>query len=406
MQALLCVFLLIYTNFFQGVKGIVGSTGPNCQCGTPASDSYKLLFGVRTLNLTSGAKTAVLQVTGDAFSFLEGENGPVFAAARYGCGKVAVVGSQEELLRRSPNVQPVMLTSILRWLSSTGGKKIGILSLHGKLRGLIAAFHADTRYTVTNVASRFDVEPYDILIAQTRTNFNNKVNRGILEAVKAGKSLLLVTRLSRNINELSQTFGITITDTLTDVNVAINPPELPDPSECITTEVDFGDFKPGEITSIADNGFVPQEGIGASYYGIGKVLVIGNQALFQRGSTFRENTDFITEALSWVQDCNNCSCEVGYMMRGTPFVRMSKYLEQMGKDVPAVEITPDEMCTTCCVGINLGVVRGDNVDAKAVQGYVYNGGCLILTCPNAATNIRPINDLLEPFGLEIPLRKD
>ena len=148
-----------------------------------------------------------------------------------------------------------------------------------------------------------------------------------------------------------------------------------------------------------------QEGIGAAYYGAGRVLLIGNQAIVQNRDLARENIDFIKEAISFVQDCNNCSCEIGYMMRGTPFKRLSKTLSDEGIDVPAVEITEDEMCTSCCVGINLGVIRGNNVDAEAVQEYVYNGGCLILTCPDASTNVRPINDLLEPFGLEIPKRK-
>ena len=169
--------------------------------------------------------------------------------------------------------------------------------------------------------------------------------------------------------------------------------------------VDYGNKEPAEIKSIADNGFVVQEGIGAAYFGAGRVLLIGNQAIVQNRDLARENIDFIKEAISFVQDCNNCSCEIGYMMRGTPFKRLSKTLSDEGINVPAVEITEDEMCTSCCVGINLGVIRGNNVDAEAVHVYVYNGGCLILTCPDASTNVRPINDLLEPFGLEIPKRK-
>ena len=382
----------------------VAEADDTCPCTTTETDMHDLLLGVDSFDLTAAGQTPVLEVSGDAFSVIEGDDGPVFAASRYGCGKVVVSASQEAIKSFGLDGNQVF-SNILKWLASAGGKTIGILSLRNEFRTALMASFNGSCFTIMSVTSRTDLEPYDILVAQTRTDFRESIDQAIIAAVEAGKSLFLLTRPSRNNNDLSGTFGITITEMLTDVNATVTPPELPDPSECITTEVDFGDFEPGKIESTADNGFVPQEGIGASYYGTGRVLVVGNQALFQRGSTFRDNTDFITEALSWVQDCNNCSCEVGYMMRGTPFVRMSKYLEQIDKDVPAVEITPDEMCTTCCVGINLGVVRGDNVDAEAVQEYVYNGGCLILTCPNAATNIRPINDLLEPFGLEIPLRK-
>jgi hypothetical protein len=400
MKVLPTALLVVAAVYLQQTKAIL-----ECPCSTAENDASELLFDIESVNLTEAGQAPVLELSGDAFPFIEGDDGTVCAAVRSGCGKVVVCGSQEAFIGAGDDIKP-LLSNTFKWLGSNGGKRVCVLSLGGNLRPIVEGALNNTCFTITDPPSRTELDDCDILILQTRTNLNNPTNNAVIDAVKGGKALFLITRLSNNVNELPEEFGITITETLTDVEYTVPPPELCDPSEAITTEVDFGKFEPGEIASIADNGFVPQEGIGASYYGTGRVLVVGNQALFQRGSTFRENTDFICEALSWVQDCNkNCSCEVGYMMRGTPFVRMSTYLKQIDKDVPAVEITPDEMCTTCCVGINLGVVRGDNVDAEAVQEYVYNGGCLILTCPNAATNIRPINDLLEPFGLEIPQRK-
>ena len=377
-----------------------------CPCSNNEYDIAELLNGVEGLDLTEVGQTPVLEVSENAFSFVVGDDGPAFAATRAGCGKVVVSGSQETFIASNRSARPVAL-SILNWLSSAGGKEIGILRLGQDATNLLNAMLEGTCYNMTTIPDdqRTNLDPYDILISHTRIDFDSMVDAALVEAVNAGKSLFLFTRTRRNNNDLSEAFGITITDMLTDVNVTFPPPIYPDPTNCMPTMVDYGNKEPAEIKSIADNGVVVQEGIGAAYYGAGRVLLIGNQAILQNRDLARENINFIKEAISFVQDCNNCSCEIGYMMRGTPFKRLSKTLSDEGIDVPAVEIIEDEMCTSCCVGINLGVIRGNNVDAEAVQEYVYNGGCLILTCPDASTNVRPINDLLEPFGLEIPKRK-
>ena len=376
-----------------------------CPCSTTESDIAELLNGIERIDF-AGGQTPVLEVSGDAFPFVEGDDGPVFVATRSGCGKVVVSASQDTFTG-SNSSDHSLAVNILNWLSSAGGKEIGILRLSQDATTLLIMELEDTCYNVTTIPDdqRTNLDPYDILISHTRIDFDSMVDAAVVEAVNAGKSLFLFTRTRRNNNDLSGAFGITITDTLTGVNVNVTPPSQPDPTDCMPTMVDYGNKEPAEIKSIADNGFVVQEGIGAAYYGAGRVLLIGNQAIVQNRDLARENIDFIKEAISFVQDCNNCSCEIGYMMRGTPFKRLSKTLSDEGIEVPAVEITEDEMCTSCCVGINLGVIRGNNVDAEAVQEYVDNGGCLILTCPDASTNVRPINDLLEPFGLEIPKRK-
>ena len=401
------VFLLFLTVaiFLPGARTEEVEEG--CPCSTTESDIAELLKGFeRNVDLTGVSQTPVLEVSGDAFSFIEGDDGPVFVATRAGCGKVVVAATQTIFTAYNSSERPLVV-NILNWLSSAGGKEIGILRLSQDATTILTQVVEDTCYNVTTIPDdqRTNLDPYDILISHTRIDYDSMVDAAVVEAVNAGKSLYLFTRTRRNNNDLSEAFGITITDTLTDVNVNVTPPSQPDPTDCMPTMVDYGNKEPAEIKSIADNGFVVQEGIGAAYYGAGRVLLIGNQAILQNRDLARENIDFIKEAISFVQDCNNCSCEIGYMMRGTPFKRLSKTLSDEGIDVPAVEITEDEMCTSCCVGINLGVIRGNNVDAEAVQEYVYNGGCLILTCPDASTNVRPINDLLEPFGLEIPKRK-
>ena len=404
MRVLLAALFLTVVIFLPGVSGEDVEGG--CPCSTTESDIAELLSGVEGLDLTDVGQTPVLEVSGDAFSFLDGDDGPVFAAARSGCGKVVVSASRETFIDVGVPAIPLTL-SILNWLSSAGGKEIGILRLSQVVTTVLTVLLEDTCYNVTTIPDdqRTNLDPYDILISHTRIDFDSMVDAAVVEAVNAGKSLFLITRTRRNNNDLSEAFGITITNALTDLNVNVTPPSQPDPTDCMPTMVDYGNKEPAEIKSIADNGFVVQEGIGAAYYGAGRVLLIGNQAILRNRDLARENIDFIKEAISFVQDCNNCSCEIGYMMRGTPFKRLSKTLSDEGIDVPAVEITEDEMCTSCCVGINLGVIRGNNVDAEAVHVYVYTGGCLILTCPDASTNVRPINDLLEPFGLEIPKRK-
>ena len=404
MRVLLAAIFLTVVIFPPGARTVDSEGG--CPCSTTESDIVELLIGVEGLDLTEAGQTPVLEVSGDAFSFLDGDDGPVFAATRAGCGKVVVSATQETFIDAGTPAIPLML-SILNWLSSAGGKEIGILRLSQDATTILTVLLEDTCYNVTTIPEdqRTNLDPYDILISHSRIDYDSMVDAAVVEAVNAGKSLFLLTRTRRNNNDLSGAFGITITDELTDVNVNVTLPSQPDPTDCMSTMVDYGNKEPAEIKSIADNGFVVQEGIGAAYYGAGRVLLIGNQAIIQNRDLSRKNIDFIKEAISFVQDCNNCSCEIGYMMRGTPFRRLSKTLSDEGCDVPAVEITEDEMCTSCCVGINLGVIRGNNVDAEAVQVYVYNGGCLILTCPDASTNVRPINDLLEPFGLEIPKRK-
>ena len=406
MRVLLAALFLTVVIFPPGARTGEDVEEGGCPCSTTVSDTVELLIGVERLDFTESGQTPVLEVSGDAFSFVEGVDGPVFAATRAGCGKVVVSASQDTFTASNSSERPLVI-NILNWLSSAGGKEIGILRLSQDATTVLTDLLEDSCYNVTTIPEdqRTNLDPYDILISHSRIDFDSTVDAAVVEAVNAGKSLFLFTRTRRNNNDLSGAFGITITNELTDVNVNVTPPSQPDPTDCMQTMVDYGNKEPAEIKSIADNGFVVQEGIGAAYYGAGRVLLIGNQAILQNRGLSRKNIDFIKEAISFVQDCNNCSCEIGYMMRGTPFRRLSKTLSHEGCDVPAVEITEDEMCTSCCVGINLGVIRGNNVDAEAVQEYVYNGGCLILTCPDASTNVRPINDLLEPFGLEIPKRK-
>ena len=406
MRVLLAALFLTVVIFPPGAQSSLPVKEGDCPCSTTESDTVELLKGIERLDFTGVGQTPVLEVSGDAFSFLEGDDGPVFAATRAGCGKVVVSASQETFTASNRSAHPLAL-NILNWLSSAGGKEIGILRLSQDATTILTALLKDTCYNVTTIPEdqRTNLDPYDILISHSRIDYDSTVDTAVVEAVNAGKSLFLFPRARRNNNDLSGAFGITITNELTDVNVTITPPSQLHPAYCMQTMVEYGNKEPAEIKSIADNGFVVQEGIGAAYYGAGRVLLIGNQAIVQNRDLSRKNIDFIKEAINFVQDCNNCSCEIGYMMRGTPFRRLSKTLSDEGCDVPAVEITEDEMCTSCCVGINLGVIRGNNVDAEAVQEYVYNGGCLILTCPDASTNVRPINDLLEPFGLEIPKRK-
>ena len=407
MRVLLTALFLTVVIFPPGAQSSLPVEEKGCPCSTTESDTVELLNGVERLDFTEAGQTPVLEVSGDAFSFVEGDDGTVFAATRAGCGKVVVGAKQEAFTTPNSSALPLAL-SILNWLSSAGGKEIGILRLSRDLTTVLTALLEDTCYNVTTIPEdqRTNLDPYDILISHSRIDYDSMVDAAVVEAVNAGKSLFLFTRAPSNNNDLSGAFGITITVARSDVNVTITPPSQPDPTDCMPTMVDYGNKEPAEIKSIADNGFVVQEGIGAAYYGAGRVLLIGNQAIIQNRGLSRDNIDFVKEAINFVQDCNNCSCEIGYMMRGTPFRRLSKTLSDEGCDVPAVEITEDEMCTSCCVGINLGVIRGNNVDAEAVQEYVYNGGCLILTCPDASTNVRPINDLLEPFGLEIPKRKN
>ena len=406
MSVFLAALFLTVAIFLPGVRTGDVVEGGGCHCSTTYSDIAELLKGFERIDFTGFGQTPVLEVSGDAFPFVEGDDGPVFVATRSGCGKVVVAGAQQIFTAFNSSERPLAV-NILNWLSSAGGKEIGILRLSQDATTILTQAVEDTCFNVTTIPDdqQTNLDPYDILISHTRIDYDSMVDAAVVEAVNAGKSLFLFTRTRRNNNDLSGAFGITITNTLTGVNVNVTPPSQPDPTDCMPTMVDYGNKKPAEIKSIADNGFVVQEGIGAAYYGAGRVLLIGNQAILQNRDLARENINFIKEAISFVQDCNNCSCEIGYMMRGTPFKRLSKTLSDEGIDVPAVEITEDEMCTSCCVGINLGVIRGNNVDAEAVQEYVYNGGCLILTCPDASTNVRPINDLLEPFGLEIPKRK-
>ena len=398
MKVPLTALLLLGSVFF------FGDVQANCPCTTFDTDIFKLVHSVDSLNITNRV-TPVLDVSDDAFAFIDGADGPIAAAARCGCGRVVVLLNQGTLNAHFDDLSQLVLCS-LEWLT-TGGKSIGVIALNNALKRQLTTFLNGTCFDIEDTTvAEVENSTYDILIVRASMTYTPEELETIVAAVKSGKSLLLVPqRAGRNDNDLPQSFGITITDSSTPVVANITSPDQPDPTDCMSTMVDYGNKEPAEIKSIADNGFVVQEGIGAAYYGKGRVLLIGQQAIFQNRGLSRKNTDFIKEAISFVQDCNNCSCEIGYMMRGTPFRRLSKTLSDEGCDVPAVEITKDEMCTSCCIGINLGVIRGNNVDAEAVQEYVYNGGCLILTCPDASTNVRPINDLLEPFGLEIPKRK-
>ena len=410
--SLTALFLLGSAFFFGGTQA--GDVPPDpvtnppdpvgCPCTTIDTDIFQLTHSVDSLNFTDRV-TPVLNVSGEAFAFIDGEDGPISAATRCGCGRVVVLLNQGTLNEHFDDLSQLLLSS-LEWLS-TGGKSIGVITLNNALQEKLTSFLNGTCFDIEDTTvAEIENCTYDILIVRTKVTYTPEELETIVAAVKSGKSLLLVTqRVGNNDNNLPQSFGITITDVSTSTVANITSPSQPDPTDCMPTMVDYGNKEPAEIKSIANNGFVVQEGIGAAYYGKGRVLLIGHQAILRNRDLSRENIDFIKEAISFVQDCNNCSCEIGYMMRGTPFKRLSKTLSDEGIDVPAVEITEDEMCTSCCVGINLGVIRGNNVDAEAVQEYVYNGGCLILTCPDASTNVRPINDLLEPFGLEIPKRK-
>ena len=103
-----------------------------------------------------------------------------------------------------------------------------------------------------------------------------------------------------------------------------------------------------------------------------------------------------------MQDCNNCSCELGYLVGGKPFKKLRKYLAKEGIDMPVAKISMNEICTSCCVGMSLAAIRHDTADLNTIiQEYVYKGGCLILTYPNVPTKTKHINTLIEPFGLQI-----
>jgi hypothetical protein len=233
--------LLIVTVFFV-------QTTQGCPCSTPESDIYKLRFGLKDFQV---GQTPILKTTGDVFPFLHGVDGPVSAARHYGCGKVAVVMSQEAFMTLFRATAPIIL-NIFNWLSSSGGKHVGVLEIHETEKISLGILLSGTCYNLTTTIpepKKDNLDPYDILLVQTSTNLTGKTVKAIVDAVRAGKSLVIQTRESeRQRNNLAEMFGVNVTETITFINETFLPSRPQNISECIQTQANFHTYQPANMS--------------------------------------------------------------------------------------------------------------------------------------------------------------
>ena len=332
------------------------------------------------------------------------DNGSVLVAtARSGCGKVVVIGKMTPLYKKGFEK---LLTNCINYLVPADDRNTFCIlpGLNPKVIGHVAQLYNDTCFDVVQVNDILgEVEQCAVIVASGSEKYTDDEDAAILEAVSDGAGLLVAGKVGAN-NDLTESVGITFITgkenrvTSNGVDMDLSPT---DPNQCITIQPDYGGETPCNITSIGDRAFVPVEGIGAGYYGAGRIAIIGDQAMLTNLFEAQNNRFLLQQVMTFVSQSKvTCNCTMGCFSRCRRFELFSEnYETEFGVTIPVKEVT--ETCGTCCIALNLRDI--DIVDTNMLHAYVTDGGCLFLTCNDRRNlyDVDAINEFLLPFGFEI-----